>query len=715
MGKMVMLFLSLLFSYASNWGIIKEEISIEAEVIWSDGITSLIKEGEENYLLTHQNGWKYVLHEVSDPKVVSNKQTIGVIYWQGREFYFLELNDQGTVIHHELVTQDALVEINDFFLDEDSFYLIGSIKDYDYQVITSEKEKALEDVLIIKITAQRQIFVYALGGLKEDKGLGLMVDGDRSFLFFRKDPLTGGDFEYSGIGNNVLAIAVLDEQMNPIKEIAINDIMSLQSYCLYDNMLCFVADNQLYYFSSQLENSYKVDLKGTFHYVKMGKNGSLLLVDSTKMRLFNLVKNELIGEILNVDYKEGSYSFTNRGIFYQDFHQACILDFYWNEDRLTTLYGIVEVNEEKYTPTYNPQIYGKYQKTSRCLSKGGIEFSLVQEIEVPLEINIMNGGVYPLNYKLLFKGKAYLDGNEILNNYALQEEKEVKLDLVGANGQVTTFQFFVSHKQIMFTEDMHRIADFEVIAGEEYKLIYEIKGVDEIEKMVINGEETTDFIHYPSTNRVMVNLVAPLEYGNHQIKIDKIIYYSQNIRDTFNPELSYTLQVIKKAPLIELTNAKGSIAVSCLDNDRTVRYFEIVLTNQDKEETISYPIADSDIKIPWLVLDQEYQATLNLVYDVGSYHYQRQKLLEFSFIAKEQDMPIGQIMITRFNDSLEKCLIAFTDRFYKTSLIFSRMGDRIIFQKVESKNNYFLLASIGAVIIGAGCGYGFKRRKKTKI
>ena len=106
----------------------------------------------------------------------------------------------------------------------------------------------------------------------------------------------------------------------------------------------------------------------------------------------------------------------------------------------------------------------------------------------------MNGGVYPLNYKLLFKGKAYLDGNEILNNYALQEEKEVKLDLVGANGQVTTFQFFVSHKQIMFTEDMHRIADFEVIAGEEYKLIYEIKGVDEIEKMVINGEETTDFI-----------------------------------------------------------------------------------------------------------------------------------------------------------------------------------------------------------------------------
>ena len=78
-------------------------------------------------------------------------------------------------------------------------------------------------------------------------------------------------------------------------------------------------------------------------------------------------------------------------------------------------------------------------------------------------------------------------------------------------------------------------------------------------------------------------------------------------------------------------------------------------------------------------------------------------------------MPIGQIMITRFNDSLEKCLIAFTDRFYKTSLIFSRMGDKIIFQKVESKNNYFLLASIGAVIIGAGCGYGFKRRKKTKI
>ncbi len=714
MSKIGVFFISLIFSYASNWGIIKEEIPIEIEVIWSDGITNLIKEGEENYIITHLNGWEYDLQRVSNPKVVSHKDTIGVVYWQEREFYFLELNNQGTVIHQELITRDALVEINDFFIQEGNFYLIGSIMDYDQTVITSDKEKALRDALVIKITADCQIFVHAIGGLKEDKGLGLMIDGDRAFLFFHKDPLTGGDFCYSGIGKHVLAIAILDEQMKPIKEIAINDIMNLQSYCLYDNMLCFVADNQLYYFDNQLESSYKVNLNGTFDYTQMGKNGSLLLVNSTKLCLFNLVKNELIGEILNVDYKEGKYSFTDRGIFYRDAHQTCILDFYWNEDQLTTLYGIVDVNEETYTPTYDPQIYGKYQKTKRCLSKGDIEFSLVQEIEVPLEVNVINGGIYPLNYKLLFKGKAYLDGNEILNNYALQEEKEVKLDLIGANGQVTTFQFFVSHKQIMFTEDIHEIADFEVNRGETYKLTYEIKGIEEIEKIVINGEETTDFVYYSSTNKLVINLVAPLEYGKHQIKIDKIIYYSQNQRNTFNPGLSYTMQVIKKAPLIELTNAKASIAVSCLDNDRTIRYFEIILTNHDKEETISYPITDSDIIVPWLVLDQEYQATINLVYDIGSYYYQRQKILDFSFVAREQDMPIGQIMITRFNDSLEKCLIAFTDRFYKTSLVSSRMGDKIVFQKVESKSNYFLLWGIGVVLISVGCSYGFKKRKQTK-
>jgi hypothetical protein len=714
MIKIALLFASMIFTYNSNWGMITEEIIVQAEIIWSDGITSLIKEDEENYLIENRSGWKYDLNDITNPHIVRYLDNLGIIYFQGTELYFLELNQNGMVVNHTLVIRDAMIEINQFFTDDGDFYILGSIANYDHTIISYCQELALKDIMIIKITADHQIFTYALGGAKDEVGLGLIIDGDRSFLFFRKDPLSGGDFAYSGIGNNVLGIAVLDAQMRIINDIAINDVVHFQSYCLYDNMLCLMIDHQLCYFSDSLESIHKVHLNDTFCYTQMGKNGLLLLISSEKIRLFDLGKMEIIGETQNKDYYEGMFLYTNRGILYLHQNKVWLLDFYWDEERLTTLYGLAEMVEEKYDPAYNPQIYGKYQQTTRYQSKVGIEFSLVKEIEVPLEVNIINGGIYPINYKLLFTGKAYIDGNEILNNYALNEEKEVRLDLVGANGEINTFCFFISCKQIAFVEDMHNGADFEVYASQAYKLIYEVTGIQAIEKLFIDGQETTDFVYYQSTNKLIINLVAPHTYGNHQLTINKVTYRNLDHTDTHDLSFTYIVKVIREAPLIELTNINTTMSVSFQDPDKTIRYFEITLMNQDKEEIVSYPIADSEILLPWLALDQEYQAMVNLVYDVGSLHYQRQKLLDFTFIAQANNTPIGHITINRFGDSLEKFSFAFTDSFNKTSLITAKMGDKIIFQKNNNNNHNLLLWSIGVMIISTGVGYGFRKIKHTK-
>jgi hypothetical protein len=213
MIKTLLLFLSLLFSQTSDWGVITKNISTEGEIIWSDGITSLVKEDEENYIIIHQNGWQYFLNDVDNPKVLSQTDTIAVIYWKQKEFYFLRIDKQGNVVDHILVMRDATIKINDFLVCEENVFLVGSIIDYDQTVITSQKEKALKDILILKITSSNQIIAHVLGGLKEEEGLGLIIDGKRSFLFFRKDSLTGGDFEYRGVGNQILAIAILNEQM----------------------------------------------------------------------------------------------------------------------------------------------------------------------------------------------------------------------------------------------------------------------------------------------------------------------------------------------------------------------------------------------------------------------------------------------------------------------------------------------------------------------
>lgn len=714
MIKTLLLFLSLLFSQTSDWGVITKNISTEGEIIWSDGITSLVKEDEENYIIIHQNGWQYFLNDVDNPKVLSQTDTIAVIYWKQKEFYFLRIDKQGNVVDHILVMRDATIKINDFLVCEENVFLVGSIIDYDQTVITSQKEKALKDILILKITSSNQIIAHVLGGLKEEEGLGLIIDGKRSFLFFRKDSLTGGDFEYSGVGNQILAIAILNEQMQPVHEIAINDINHLQSYCLYDNMLCFVIDDQLCYFNEQLESIHKINLNGPFNYTQMGNNGSLLLVNPEKICLFDLAKNYLVGEIPNEEFKEGRYFFTNKGIFYQDFQKTCLLDFYWNEDQLTTLYGIAEVKEETYNPSYDPQIYGTYQKMTKCLSKGELEFSLLEDIEVPLEVNIVNGGIYPLNYQLLFTGKAYINGNEILNNYTLSEEKKVILDLVGANGQITSFQFYISRKQVTFTEDKHNTADFEVTAGEKYQLIYEIEGIEEVEKVVVNGKEIEDFVYHSTTHKLVINLIAPVIYGNHLIEINQVIYRNQNQTAICNLGYDYVVKVIKKAPLLELTNLETSISVNCLDNDKTIRYFEIVLLSNNKEETISYPLSDDELIFSQLVQGQKYQATIHLIYDIGSLHYQRHKILDFEFIAQEQNIPIGNIIITRYSDSLEQFLIAFTDRFSKTSLLSAQMGDKKIIQKTENTDNRFLFWSIGVIVISVGLGYGIRKWRRLK-
>ncbi|HKM29392.1 MAG TPA: hypothetical protein VJZ51_01370, partial [Bacilli bacterium] len=703
----------------NNWGIITTEVTTTGEAIWSDGVNTVIKENENHYKVVSLNGWTYLLNNITDPQMISKNDSLVVVYHEERELYFLEINSSGIVLKKFLLLRDADVEINDFLYQGNSFYIVGGVANYDGTVLTNATNLALNDVLILEITENYQVTAHALGGAKNDQGLGLIIDGDNFILLFRKEPLTGGDFSASGIGDNILGIAILNNQRQVIKEITINDITKLQGYCLYDNLLCLIIDNQLCYLNSDLAIINKVNLTNTFDYLYIGKNGCLLLAGETKFYLLNLASGKIIGERDNEGYREGKFFATDKGIFCQGSDKNWLIDFYYEDGILTTLYGLTEMVEEKYSPPYDPQIYGKYCQTRRYISRSAIEFTVTKEIEIPLETNIMNGGVYPINYKLLFSGRGYINGNEILNNYALSEEGAVTIDLVGSAGEVNSYHIYVSRKQIAFSAEKYTAADFTVVAGAAFQLSYLIAGLDNIDKIVINDQEMTNFSYNNLTKKLVINLMAPLVYGNHPLVVNKIIYHTEDMTSlSYDLTEEYMVKVIKKDPFIELTNEEAVLHGNCLDSANTIRYFELVLTAKAKETVLSYPLANSEILLSQLELNQEYQATVNLVYDVGGAFYERKKLLNFAFVATNNNIPLGQIMINRYSSSLEKFSISFAPSFSKASLLKAQVADKIIFEKKATADNKLLW--LGAVVIVAttATSYGFrfvKRRKDNLI
>ncbi len=68
-----------------------------------------------------------------------------------------------------------------------------------------------------------------------------------------------------------------------------------------------------------------------------------------------------------------------------------------------------------------------------------------QKESIPLQVNIVNFGVYDIGLKLIFNAKGYLNGEEIVSGYTINSCDKYLLELESSNGERVSFYFTVSN------------------------------------------------------------------------------------------------------------------------------------------------------------------------------------------------------------------------------------------------------------------------------
>ena len=128
---------------------------------------------------------------------------------------------------------------------------------------------------------------------------------------------------------------------------------------------------------------------------------------------------------------------------------------------IETMFGKATLIEEISEKPFNNLIYGIYLRKLKYKSKFGLEFTVEFESKVNLEVNVTEGGIYPVGYNLHFTGDAYLNENPILNNYSIPTSGKYTLKLVGINNEEYICNFEVVDEQIKFTEE--QVIDYDII------------------------------------------------------------------------------------------------------------------------------------------------------------------------------------------------------------------------------------------------------------
>ena len=373
------------------------------------------------------------------------------------------------------------------------------------------------------------------------------------------------------------------------------------------------------------------------------------------------------------------------------------LDEYERGEKLFSLFGKCDEMDVSFDPFLDYQVYGEYIANIKYRTKGGVDFEIKTKYVVPEEVNITDEGIYPVGYRLLFTGKGYLNGQYIINNYQIANSGEYLLELVGANGEVKSFSFFVDEKQINFIENNNIVCDIEINKNQKFNIKMNLKLPigHKVDSVIIDGE-VFDNIIYDSANEILfINMLGIQESGVYDYNIEKLNLSGDSFTYSKKVNINVKVNVTNDDLYLELGDYNDlKLVIDANDYDNTARYFEVVLTNGKDEKNKKYPICNSDLLID---LDEEglYNCEIYLVSDTGSSEMKR-TLLVNSRVYGVGRIKLGKILINKFTTSLERFAIEFNN---EESLKEISINKEVVYENLKKNKNEYIFYSIGTFIL----------------
>lgn len=556
------------------------------------------------------DGENYLKYQ--DKLVQIEGDNIKIEYCNGK-LYIASIIDGYLYLSIDEDADSAKRVINNKILDEYDFKIVGeyiyfyiNISSFeDERIITKKENKPYLDNkcgVVIKCNLDGDInALNVFGGSKNDVIKSFDVD-DIVIIVGTREKQSGGDFGNAGTKDEVSFVAVLDECLNIKGYKIIND-----TFEKYDSQnleqIYIQLGNQIYQYDDELNciNKYVFSttnlLLSNHGIIYELKSDELVKLDTrTNLKTASVIEKIDVKKIINFN---GNYFINGENNYYVDVLdcEEVIYDNIYNPNSELNFDGFTL--KSKITPKiecglyFDPMISGSYPYTYTYEVSGFSDSTHEGMLRVLDEINVVDGRIYPIGYKLIFKGIARLNEEIIVNNHTLRNPGDYTLIIENVNKETKEIKFKVSTEQISFTEE-EMISNNYYYNGDNVFCSFDINLPKEIkiDQVVVDDQKHKDF-SYKKDELVRLN-VAFNNYakGTHTKLINGFYYYLDDEYFYYPINEYYTFTIIGKEINVEL---------------------DLVIKNElDDTITLEYTINDYDGLSRNLLIQKDNESSSNV-------------------------------------------------------------------------------------------------------
>lgn len=561
----------------------------------------LIKNGE---IIAYINGNKASLTTNGDVVLLS---------YINNGYLYLRVYDKDNIKEYCAIKNQILGE---YYLDIVGDYIYIGLNINEYQdskisQIAKNKNISNQSIVILKLDLEGNIDkINVLGGTKNDLVLSMNV-GDKFIITGVRQRQSGGSFGYSGQSEYSTFIALLDESFN-VEKYRIIDVQShLHKVNSNNEKIVFQQDKQIYLLEKELDFISKYQLES-----------ENIIIDSTeyiyefldnKLKILNLNTN-IIKEIEtgfeDIEYirrLENCYFLKGKESYYLNIlnFEKTLFDSIYDPDKevdysARSLFDVVSPTVEHRT-FFDSQVDGDYFIILTYEIDGFESVKKEGKITVPKLINVIDGRIYPVGYRLVFTGVATINEEIIVNNYELKNIGNYVLKIKNANGKEQIVSFEVSDNQLDFTEQFQKSKNVfnigsEVIFSFDCRLDYNV----EVDKLVIDGSDYFNCL-YKKTSKLLEVKFSNYEPGYYNYFINGFYYYLNNNYFYYPINKQIDFLVVDEMLRIELEEIDSSkndlinLSYNIVDNAYISRMLMVKTTNGSEESIAYYPIGTTQI------------------------------------------------------------------------------------------------------------------------
>lgn len=667
---------------------------------------------EDEYYLKVNN--EYHLIEGINPKIESIDDNIYLTFIKDGKLNLSIIEEGKTINLAESVSlfDNTIFNGYEMRVDNNFIYLIfniDSFNDIRFKEIKSKKPYLdMKCVVVAKVNLQGTVVaINIFGGCKNDNVVSSVVDNN-ILIVGRRDKQSGGDFGNAGTQKSSTFLALIDSDLNLIeyriidKQFEVYNVSKHQNYYvqldnevyIYDHDLTFkkryqcnsdkiiVSNNQIIYSFSN-NQVVKTDVENNLY--------SITEIESTNIEDIRYINNSYFVKM------NGSYCYLNildlENVKYENIYDPN-KEYSFNA---YDLFGLITPKVEcqvhfdplisgnyTYDIFYDVHQFGHVYKTSK--------------LKVLDEANVYEGRIYPVGYRILFKGIARLNGEIIANNYLLKNPGDYTLSIENVNGETKNINFSVSENQINYTERLNKFDDAYFVDEDiTYSFSLNIPKEAEIESVIIDGENYNDFkINKEESFRLDLTF-KNLPVGNHIKTIDGF-YYSINEITYFYPlkevicfslygkQLDLKFTMINRDSLDDMLIAEYVIG----DYDGIIR--NLMCEVYSGSDTTVEKLPFGNVKLLGNNLHDISKISLYITYDnKGSDEYVKLCDVEFS---KNQSLDIlGEVVVSENENGkivlkviMNKNITKDIDKFY--------VNDTLKYNKLTTSNHNSIVFSI---------------------